>query len=64
MTIYGGWAANDEVPPWEMNGDSPAETEPHPGGEEDDGTDPFMLSLADAKNGFNNLNRMAMLWEV
>ena len=57
-------AADGEVPPWETNDGSTAETEHNPGGEEDGGTDPFMLSLADADNGFNNLNRMAMLWEV
>jgi hypothetical protein len=55
-------AEDGETPPWETgpgeeNFQDAVETQ-------DDLEDPFVLALADADNGFNNLNRLNLLWEV
>ncbi len=58
--------ADGEIPPWEMPGDGMnAETEPNPESDlesfdEDEDKDPWMLTLGDAKNGFNLLGRLNM----
>mgnify|MGYP006186617991 CR=1 FL=1 len=55
-------AEEGETPPWEA---SPNEEEFQDAVEsQEDLEDPFVLTLADADNGFNNLNRQNMLWEV
>eukprot|EP00804_Cyclotella_cryptica_P017895 CCRYP_001275-RA/>CCRYP_001275-RA protein AED:0.09 eAED:0.08 QI:0/-1/0/1/-1/1/1/0/754 len=55
-------AEEGETPPWEA---SPSEEVFQDAVEsQEDLEDPFVLTLADADNGFNNLNRQNMLWEV
>ena len=50
-----------ETPPW----DPPVEDAFHDALESaQDPEDPFHLALADADNGFNNLSRLNMLWDV